>query len=230
MSKLMKKTEVTTTFQFRFRIFSAKSIRNIEISNMGKSRRHRTPERKSSKYRNRSDSSSNSSSSSRCKSSLKYKTKRQKRRDSRSRSPSIHRSRQRRRATSSSDSSSSISMESRKPSSLYVDRIRAIRTPTPPKLNFEASMQFLDKRQITDALSEINANEFRPKTFSSVNNTNVKQEMIDLIIKGEAKIQKIDAGDDPLFHQNVFGDDDNRMEKWVHRFNNYRQKRFASIN
>lgn len=169
-----------------------------------KSRRrskHRTLDRKSSKYRTHPRSASSSdSSSSRYKSSSKYQNKRHRRRDSRS--PSTYRTRHRKQSTSSSDSSSrsSTSTELKKTSS-YIDRIRAIRTPTPPKLNFEASMEFLDKRQVSDALDDINKNEFRPKTFSSAK----KSEIVDIIkIKGETKATKLDStDDDPLFHQKV---------------------------
>ncbi|XP_055325854.1 uncharacterized protein DDB_G0271670-like [Sitodiplosis mosellana] len=219
----------------------------------GKKSRHHTPERKSSKYRHRSDSSSNSSTN-RYKSSSKYKSKRQKKRDSRS--PSSHRSRHRRRRTKSSDSSSRSSSSSsssssstkhthrsssssdklhrNKPSSSYVDRIRAMRTPTPPpaaKLNFDAGMEFLDKRQVSDALEEINANDFQPKTFnSSANNKNEKSDADIIKLKGEIKGAKTDTNDDPLFHQKLFRDDDERMKEWVHRFYTYRQKMFGANN
>lgn len=91
-----------------------------------------------------------------------------------------------------------------------MDRIRSIRTPTPPKaaqLNFDASMEFLDKRHVTESLADINADEFRPKTFSS-SSSNVKVGKSDgadiLKVKGETRPIKVDSNDDdPLFHQNV---------------------------
>lgn len=89
-----------------------------------------------------------------------------------------------------------------------MDKIRSIRTPTPPilKLNFDASMEFLDKRHVSDSLADINADEFRPKAFSSTSNVKVgKSEATDIIkIKGETRPIKPDSNDDdPLFHQNV---------------------------
>lgn len=234
--------------------------RSTSRSKHSKKSRHRTPDRKSSKYRQRSVSSSDSSSNRYKSSSSKYSSKRKKRD---SKSPS--RSRRHRRSTSpsnsssrSSSSSSSPSKNSRrssspknKPSSNYIEKIRAMRTPTPPKLNFDTSMEFLDKRQVSDSLAEINANEFRPKTFSSTTNSKGEKSDADLIkVKGEVRATKIDSNDDPLFHQQVrftemnsvhieliknlflkvFGDDDARLEQWVHRLYTYRQKMFAPNN
>lgn len=84
-----------------------------------------------------------------------------------------------------------------------MDKIRSIRTPTPPKLNFDAGMEFLDKRQISDALEELNANEFKPKTFNSAANKSEKTDADVIKVKGELRINKTDANDDPLFHQKV---------------------------
>lgn len=82
-----------------------------------------------------------------------------------------------------------------------------MRTPTPPppsKLNFEASLEFLDKRHVSDAIDEVNANEFRPKVFnSSANNKNEKSDADIIKVKGEVKAIKTEANDDPLFHQKV---------------------------
>lgn len=191
--------------------------RSSSRSKHSKKSRHRTPERKSSKYRHRSDSSSDSSAHRyKASSSSKYKSFRHKKRDSRSPSSS-HRSRRFRRSTSSSDSTKSSSKSSsrsssssdkqqrKKPSSSYMDKIRSIRTPTPPpqKSNFDAGMEFLDKRQISDALEELNANEFRPKSFNSSTNKSEKSDADVVKVKGEPRIQKIDSNDDPLFHQKV---------------------------
>lgn len=191
--------------------------RSSSRSKHSKKSRHRTPEKKSSKYRHRSGSSS---STERYISSSKYKSKRQKRRDSRSPSSSHRRHRGRRSSSSSSSSSSSRSSQSsggssdskntHKPSSSYVDKIRAMRTPTPPpsKQNFEASLEFLDKRHVSDAIDEVNANEFRPKAFnSSANNKNDKSDADVIKIKGETKANKTDSNDDPLFHQKVKSSD-----------------------
>lgn len=251
--------------------------RSTSRSKHSKKSHRRTPERKSSsKYRHRSESLSDSSSN-RYKSSSKYKSKRPNRRDSRS--PSTSHRRHRRRSSSSSNSSSrsssssSSSNESKKthrsssssdklhknkPSSSYINKIRAMRTPTPPKQSFEVNVEVLDRRHLSDALEEINANEFRPKSFNSTatNKTdkNGKTDADIIKIKGETKAVRIDSNDDPLFHQNVslniillnidkyqmnsfknfdlqvFGDDDVRMERWVRRLYNYRQKFFASNN
>lgn len=171
-----------------------------------KKSRHRSPEKKSSKYRSRSSSDS---SSSRYKSSSSYKKKHHKR-DSRSSS----RNRKRRRSSSSFSSSSSKSSSSsssgrlrdKKPSTSYVDKIRSMRTPTPPKISFASTMEFFDKRLISDALEEINADTFVPKTFNSTvnaNKANEKDEADVLKVKGEVRSSKIDVDDDPLFHRNV---------------------------
>lgn len=85
-----------------------------------------------------------------------------------------------------------------------MDKIRSIRTPTPPKLNFDASMEFLDKRHVSDSLADINADEFRPKAFNSSSNVKSGKSDADIIkIKGETRPIKIDSNDDPLFHQKV---------------------------
>lgn len=83
-----------------------------------------------------------------------------------------------------------------------MDKIRSIRTPTPPptKLNFDASMELLDKRYATDSLADINADEFRPKAFNS---KSTKSEADIIKIKGETRPIKTDTNDDPLFHQKV---------------------------
>lgn len=201
--------------------------RSLSRSKNTRKSRHHSSERKSSKYRHRSDSSDSSTARYKASSSSKYKSSRNKKRDSRS--PSSHRGHRFRRSTSSSDSSSqsggsssssSSSRESKrthrsssaekqqkkKPSSTYMDKIRSMRTPTPPpsqKLNFDAGMEFLDKRQVSDALEEINANEFRPKTFNSSTNKNEKIDADSIKVKGEPKVNKIDINDDPLFHQKV---------------------------
>lgn len=113
-------------------------------------------------------------------------------------------------------------------------------------------MEFLDKRQISDALEELNANEFRPKSFNSSTNKSGKSDADVVIVKGEPRIQKVDSNDDPLFHQKVsftlkerrkkvskiimcfylqvFGDDEKRMEQWIHKFYKERQKMFAASN
>lgn len=64
-------------------------------------------------------------------------------------------------------------------------------------------MEFLDKRQISDALEELNANEFRPKSFNSSTNKSEKSDADVVKVKGEPRIQKVDSNDDPLFHQKV---------------------------
>lgn len=79
-----------------------------------------------------------------------------------------------------------------------------MRTPTPPKLNFDASMEFLEKRHVSDSLAEINANEFKPKTFSTASNSKGEKSDADVLkVKGELKSIKLDSNDDPLFHQKV---------------------------
>lgn len=85
-----------------------------------------------------------------------------------------------------------------------MDKIRSIRTPTPPKLNFDASMEILDKRHAVDSLADINADEFKPKAFNSSANVKPGKSEADIIkIKGETRPIKVDSNDDPLFHQKV---------------------------
>lgn len=81
-----------------------------------------------------------------------------------------------------------------------------MRTPTPPKIEYTANLDFLDKRTVSDALDEINANKFVQKTFNSTGNADeIKDKESDVLkVKGELKVNKMDAdGDDPLFHKNV---------------------------
>lgn len=65
-------------------------------------------------------------------------------------------------------------------------------------------MEFIEKRQVSDALEEINANEFKPKAFnSSANNKSEKSDADVIKVKGEIRVNKSDSNDDPLFHQKV---------------------------
>lgn len=212
-----KSTVIKKMGRSRSRTPSRKSSRSTHHS---KKSRHRTRHRSSS-----SDSPSNRYKSS--SSSSKYHSKRR-RHDSKSPSSS-HRSRsgrsRYRRSSSSSHTSSSSSSRSRsrsnsisthsirsssserrkgKPSASYMDKIRSIRTPTPPKLNFDASMELLDKRHAADSLADINADEFKPKAFTSTSNVKAEKSEADIIkIKGETRPIVTDSMDDPLFHQKV---------------------------
>lgn len=97
-----------------------------------------------------------------------------------------------------------------------MDKIRSLRTPTPPpsKLNFDASMEFLDKRHVSDSLTDINADEFRPKAFSSSSNVKKGKSDADILkVKGETRPIKTDSNDDPLFHENVCN-----MIKFIYNF------------
>lgn len=182
-------------------------------SKHSKRNRHRSVERNSTKYR-RSDSSSDSSSSRYKSSSSKQKNKTHRRHDSRS--PSHHRRRHRRSSSSATSDSRSKSSRSRsssssspgnlhknKPSSSYIEKIRAMRTPTPPRITFTTNLDFLDRKPTTDAIDEINLDKFVQKTFSSA--TDVKPDKDLPKVKGQQipKINKSDADDDPLFHKNV---------------------------
>lgn len=170
----------------------------------------RSRSHKSSKYRHRSESENQSdSSSSRYKSSSKHKSHRrstQKRRHRRSSTSSSSSSSDNSRSSSNRSSSSSGKLHKNKPSSTYADKIRLLRTPSPPKMTFSSAMDYLDGRQgNTDAIDEINADGFAPKTFNSATNTSSKANKteLDLKVKGDPKINKFDLNDDPLFHKNV---------------------------
>lgn len=176
--------------------------RSRKHSKKSKSTRYRSSERKSSKYRNRS--SSESSSSNRHKSG-----KHKKRHHRRSSSSSSNTSATSRSSNSHSKSSSSSSRQSsRKPSSSYMDRIRSMRTPTPPKINVPpANLDFLDNRALTAALDEINADKFVPKAFNSATNVASvsKQEGKTDKTKKVVAVNAHGTKDDSLFHQNVRG-------------------------
>lgn len=183
-------------------------------SKHSKRNRHRSVERKPSKYR-RSDSSSNSSSTRYKSSSSKQKSRRHKRHDSRS--PSYHRRRHRKSSSSSASDSSSPSpsrsssssssagkLHKNRPSSSYVEKIRAMRTPTPPKITLTTNLDFLDKKPTTDAIGEINSDKFVQKTFNSAIDVKPSNRDLEVLkVKGEPKINKSETVDDPLFHKNV---------------------------
>lgn len=179
-------------------------------SKHSKRNRHRSVDRKSSKYR-RSDSSSDSSASRYKSSSSKQHSKRHRKHDSRS--PSYHRRRHRRSSSSSTSDSSNSRSSSRsssagrlhknKPSSSYVEKIRAMRTPTPPKITLTTNLDFLDRKATTDAIDEINSDKFVQKSFMPAVDAKLNKDSVILRIKGEPKINKPDADDDPLFHKNV---------------------------
>lgn len=79
-----------------------------------------------------------------------------------------------------------------------------MRTPTPPRITHTvANLDFLDQRPVSDAIDEINADKFVQKTFNSAAETKNEKEEEVLKVKGEPKVVKFDANDDPLFHKSV---------------------------
>lgn len=83
-----------------------------------------------------------------------------------------------------------------------MSKIKLQKTPSPPPApTFSSAMSYLDGRQVTDALDELNADEFVPKTFKSEANAKPKPEA-----PGAASVIKNFSAvpsEDPLFHQNV---------------------------
>lgn len=61
-------------------------------------------------------------------------------------------------------------------------------------------MNYLDGRQVTDALDEINADEFVPKTFKSEAKSEAKAKPETVTV---TKNYSGTPNEDPLFHQNV---------------------------
>lgn len=87
-----------------------------------------------------------------------------------------------------------------------MDKIRSLRTPTPPKITFSSNLDFLDNRVLSDAINEINAERFVSKAFNSTASTEVSNKKDEK--KAEVKAATIaddlrEIEDDPLFHKNV---------------------------
>lgn len=78
-----------------------------------------------------------------------------------------------------------------------------MRTPTPPRITHTTNLDFLDQKSTTAAIDEINSDKFVPKTFNSATDVKPNKDLDILKVKGEPKINKSDADDDPLFHKNV---------------------------
>lgn len=110
-------------------------------------------------------------------------------------------------------------------------------------------MEYLDGRHVVDAIDEINAEEFVPKTFKTDTTKVSKMDSVDATTAKSVKIHTNAPNEDPIFHQNVsrirnsaqiqlsdllifhfqfYVDDEERMDKWIKKLYNYRQKQFAA--
>lgn len=139
-----------------------------------------------------------------------HKSTRRRTRYSRSSSKSSESSSNDKRTNSSNTSSSrSVSRSpvrniksnsSNAPATAAANKIKLQKTPSPPPAP-SFSMNYLDERQVTDALDELNADEFVPKTFKSDASTKIKTETANAgnIVKNYSGT----PNEDPLFHQNV---------------------------
>ncbi|XP_037048197.1 serine/Arginine-related protein 53 [Bradysia coprophila] len=193
-------------------------------------KRSRTPSYHRSKYSSSKQTGSRSTSTS-------YRSVTPERHRSHKRSS---RERRRRRSSSSSDSSSTSSYSEHSSSSVSEVKVtkdnkkKSSRIPTPPPppitQNF-TSVDLLDEPATQETIDLINEDEFVPKTFTSSKNLTDKV-VIDLNTQ-TIIVPTPDTPDDvqnTLFHPNLFGDDAARMEKWVKKLFNYRQKLFFGSN
>lgn len=88
--------------------------------------------------------------------------------------------------------------------SLAPGKIRLQKTPSPPPAPaFSAAMDYLDGRQVCDALDELNADEFVPKTFKT--DQSGKPKVTTSAATKVARNYAAVPSEDPLFHQNVSG-------------------------
>lgn len=220
-----------------------------------------------SKSRRRSKSPSSSRRKHRYRSpDHSYKSKKSSRRyhSRRSQSPYYERERRHRKSLSRSSSKSSSTTSSSRSSSPHrkstasASKIKLQKTPSPPPpptLTFSSTMEFLDARHQVDANSEINADEFVPKSFKSdLSKNSGSTEAADAATAKTIKIHTNAPNEDPIFHQNVsflptgghiqeadraiidffffqfqfYLDDEERMDKWIKKLYNYRQRQFTA--
>lgn len=168
---------------------------------MGRSRSHSRPRRSSSRSKRQKHHYRSSEISS-------HKSTRRRARYSRSSSKTSENSSSDRRSSSQSNSSSrSISrspirnIKTNSTNATAANKIKLQKTPSPPPAP-SFSMNCLDERQVTDALDELNADEFVPKTFKSeASSTKIKTEIT--IAGNIVKNYSGTPNEDPLFHQNV---------------------------
>lgn len=65
-------------------------------------------------------------------------------------------------------------------------------------------MEYLDGRHVVDAIDDLNADEFVPKTFKSESTKSIKMETAEATPAVKAvKIHTNAPNEDPVFHQNV---------------------------
>jgi len=150
------------------------------------------------------------------------------------------RDRHRKRSSSSSDTSqsrsSSIKIKSRERSR---DRSRSgskaeVRpTFVQERFNFSEAVSVLDRGK--DAIDEINASEFVPKTFSSsatVSTSKKLPEKVKIDLKNQTiLLPKLDEEppEDTLINPKFFGDEDERMRRWIRKLYQYRQRKLNSV-
>lgn len=154
-----------------------------------------------------------------------YKSKKSSRRyhSRRSQSPYYERDRRHRRSlsrsnsrskystTSSSTSSSTSASRSPSPnrnakSTAAPSRIKLQKTPSPPPpptLAFTSAMEYLDGRHGIDAIDDINADEFVPKSFKTEAVKSGKNDTVDAAAAKSVKIHTNAPNEDPIFHQSV---------------------------
>lgn len=91
------------------------------------------------------------------------------------------------------------------------NKVKLNKTPPPPsppaQLAFSSAMNYLDGRQVADALDEINEDTFVPKTFSSATNSEKNKTNQDAAAKPKTQIASVESNDDPIFNQNVSASD-----------------------
>lgn len=81
----------------------------------------------------------------------------------------------------------------------------------------------------TEVLDQINADEFVPRSFQSKKIPESIKIDLNTDTISVPLIENVAVEEDTIFHPNLYGDDAVRMEKWVRKLFNYRQKMFAEI-
>lgn len=90
-----------------------------------------------------------------------------------------------------------------------------------------SSVDMLNAEQLkSEAIDEINADDFIPKAFTSSKRLpeNIKIDLKSETISVPHIETKKNDLEDTLFHPSLYGDDNERMDKWVKKLYMYRQK------
>ncbi|XP_059609066.1 vitellogenin-1-like [Phlebotomus argentipes] len=170
---------------------------------------------------------SRSHKSSRYKSSRKSREKDRHSSSSRKHSSKHHRSdRSHRRHSSSRSRSSSQSSRHSSTSTSSVPSEKSKESPVAEKTPSFASVEQLGSNVSAKVFQELNEDTFAVKSFTPSAKSTNSSILIDITSNPKVKLQSTPdiPEEDTVFHQNLYGNDAARMDKWVKKLFAYRQR------